>query len=255
MTQAPQAAPAGWYPSPDGAPVHRWWDGAMWTDATRQLPPPPQAPLPQAPPPEAPPRVELGPAMSGWPAPPTPNLGPLALVTQVFVALAGLAVPVAWAARAWRRMDPPAWLTEAVAVALTGTASGLLVVAGVFWMVWQFRLARSFPPGTPRRSPGWHAGSWLVPVALWWLPYGNVADLFRLATGRRPAWLPVWWVLWVVAGVVSSVGAAIEVTDPTVGGWVAVAGSLALTAAAPFAWLVVSRLTRAIGRRREHPQA
>ena len=40
MTQAPQAVPAGWYPSPDGAPVHRWWDGTMWTDATH----PPQAP-------------------------------------------------------------------------------------------------------------------------------------------------------------------------------------------------------------------
>ena len=125
MTQAPQAAPAGWYPSPDGAPVHRWWDGAMWTDATRQLPPPPQAPLPQAPPPEAPPRVELGPAMSGWPAPPTPNLGPLALVTQVFVALAGLAVPVAWAARAWPRPLPAARHPGERAQLLAGGAAGV----------------------------------------------------------------------------------------------------------------------------------
>lgn len=27
---------AGWQPSPDGAPVERWWNGATWTDHTRQ---------------------------------------------------------------------------------------------------------------------------------------------------------------------------------------------------------------------------
>lgn len=29
---APIPAPAGWYPSPDGSPQHRWWTGAAWTD-------------------------------------------------------------------------------------------------------------------------------------------------------------------------------------------------------------------------------
>lgn len=245
MTQAPQSAPAGWYPSPDGAPVHRWWDGAMWTDATQQV----------APPPPEQPGVEPGPAVSGWTAPDAPRLGTLALITRVFVAAAGLAMPLAWVARAWREMDPPAWLTEDVALGVTGAASGLLVVAGLFWMLWQFRVARAFPPGTPRRSPGWHAGSWLVPVGLWWLPYQNVADLFRLASGRRPGWLPVWWGLWVLASAATSVGAAIAVNAPTIGPWVAAGGSLALTAATPFAWLVVSRVTRATEATREHRDA
>ena len=241
MTQAPQAAPAGWYPSPDGAPVHRWWDGTMWTDATQPLDPP--VPVPA--------RVEAGPAASGWPAPEPPRLGALSLATRVFVVLAGVAVPLAWAAEGWRTTGGPDGLTEEVVQGVSGAASGLLLVAALFWMVWQFRVARSFPPGTPRRSPGWQVGSWLVPVGLWWLPYQNVADLFRLATGRRPGWLPGWWALWVVAGLVGVLGGVLVVLAPTAGAWIAAAGSLALTAAAPFAWLIVSRLTRAISGHRE----
>ena len=240
MTQAPQQAPAGWYPSPDGAPVQRWWDGTMWTNAT--------VPDEPAPPPEPEPQ---GPPTSGWPAPVAPRLGPLAISTQVFVALAGVGMPLAWGARAWRGAEPPEWLTEDVALALTGAASGLLLVAGLFWMLWQYRVARSFPPGTTRRSPGWHAGSWLVPVALWWLPYGNVADLFRLTTGRRPGWLPVWWGLWLTGGLVVGLGGVLSVSSPVMGPSVAAVGSLALTAAAPLAWRVVGQLTRQSGGKRE----
>jgi hypothetical protein len=29
---APIPAPAGWYPSPDGSPQHRWWTGTAWTE-------------------------------------------------------------------------------------------------------------------------------------------------------------------------------------------------------------------------------
>jgi uncharacterized protein len=30
----PPAAPAGWFPAPDGSGRRRYWDGARWTDAT-----------------------------------------------------------------------------------------------------------------------------------------------------------------------------------------------------------------------------
>ena len=30
---------AGWYSSPDGNGLQRWWDGTRWTDQTRPVPP------------------------------------------------------------------------------------------------------------------------------------------------------------------------------------------------------------------------
>jgi hypothetical protein len=33
----PYAAPAGWYPQPDGTGGQRWWDGARWTEHTTPL--------------------------------------------------------------------------------------------------------------------------------------------------------------------------------------------------------------------------
>lgn len=238
MTQAPQAAPAGWYPSPDGAPVHRWWDGTMWTHATHP-PPAPATPSPDV--------RRPGPAASGWPAPQTPRLRPWALATRLFVALAGPAVPLAVGANLWRSTDPPEWLTEDVALGVAGTAAGLLLLAGLFWLVWQYRVTRSFPPGTPRRTPGWQVLSWFIPVGMWWLPLQNVSDLFVLATGKRPRWLVAWWVLLLTGVVVGLFGPA----QP----WLGLAGSLLVAAAAPLSWLVVARLTHAITRDREHPGA
>ena len=236
MTQAPHSAPAGWYPSPDGAPVQRWWDGVMWTDATVT-----------AEPAEVDPRHDVWevPAISGWVAPEPPRAGALGLLTRVAVALAGLAAPLAAGARVWRRADPPGWLTDDVALAAAGAALGLLVVAAVTWMVWQYRVADSFPPGATRRPPAWHVGSWLVPVGALWLPWQNVADLFALSIGRRPAWLTAWWTLWVAGGVTAVVGWSVP--------WVVLVGSVLFAASAPFAWLVVERLTEAIGSSREHP--
>ncbi|WP_448811099.1 DUF2510 domain-containing protein [Agromyces bauzanensis] len=35
------AAPAGWYPAPDGTEGQRWWDGTRWTEYSTPLAPPP----------------------------------------------------------------------------------------------------------------------------------------------------------------------------------------------------------------------
>ena len=47
------ATPAGWYPSPDGTPVERFWDGSQWTSRQRNpgaLPAGPYPPLTGGPP-------------------------------------------------------------------------------------------------------------------------------------------------------------------------------------------------------------
>ena len=45
MTDAasPPGSPPGWYPDPGGQPLQRWWNGTMWTGATRSLPQAPTA--------------------------------------------------------------------------------------------------------------------------------------------------------------------------------------------------------------------
>lgn len=230
MTQAPQPAPAGWYPSPDGAPVQRWWDGVMWTDATL-------APEPSH-------HTWEIPAISGWAAPEPPRLRTLALLTRVAIALAGVAAPLAAGVHLWQQAAAPAWLAKDVVLAATGAASGLLVVSGTFWLVWQYRVASALPPGTTRRTPAWHVASWFVPVAAWWVPFQNVGDLFSRSTGRRPGWLAAWWTLWVAGVLVAGLGAALPV--------LVLVGSLLFTASAPFAWRIVERLTEAIGPTGEH---
>ncbi|MDJ0376728.1 DUF2510 domain-containing protein [Cryobacterium sp. PH31-L1] len=39
---------AGWHPNPDGSLTERRWDGAVWTDETREYPPPATAPKSRA---------------------------------------------------------------------------------------------------------------------------------------------------------------------------------------------------------------
>lgn len=241
MTQNPQTAPAGWYPSPDGAPVLRWWDGTMWTHHTHEpAPPAPTAPTPVAPTASVPAAESppSGPAASGWPAPEPPRIARLAMFTRVLVAFTGVAIPLVVGAQLWRRADPPAWLSEYVVEVATGVTGALFVLSAVAWLLWQNRVAATFPPGTPRRTPGWHVLSWLIPVGAWWLPFQNVGDLFTLTTGRRPTWLIGWWVLWVGGTIVG----AFAVVQP----WLGLVGALLLAAAAPLAWLIVRQLTHAI---------
>jgi hypothetical protein len=38
------AAPAGWYPEPDGTDGQRWWDGTRWTEYSTPLAAPPYVP-------------------------------------------------------------------------------------------------------------------------------------------------------------------------------------------------------------------
>lgn len=76
----------------------------------------------------------------------------------------------------------------------------LLVVAGISWMVWQYKLARSAQPYDLRRRPGWHAWAWITPVVGLWFPYQNVRDLWqRRFPGRGTAILGWWWAAYVIS--------------------------------------------------------
>ncbi|WP_441249042.1 phospholipid scramblase-related protein [Kitasatospora sp. McL0602] len=77
-----QTAAPGWYQDPFGHPAVRWWDGAAWTEHTRQpptAPPPPHAPAPMPAPAPAPiPAQAHGPSTHG----PEALLGAQALVVD-----------------------------------------------------------------------------------------------------------------------------------------------------------------------------
>lgn len=90
----------------------------------------------------------------------------------------------------------------------------LLLAAGICWLVWQHRLASSarVDRRAVRRSPGWHVGSWFIPVVNLWFPFQNVSDLDRglghfSDRDRRPP-LVAWWVLWLLGLAVTRVSSA-----------------------------------------------
>lgn len=127
----------------------------------------------------------------------------------------------------------------------------VLIPAGVCWVVWQYRAAAALPAGSVRRSPAWHAGSWFIPIVSWWFPLQNVSDLAGASRAAlRPPILGVWWTLWLASSVIGTVGAMImpsstlqEISAASV---VGIVSEAAIVAAAPLAWLIVTRITDAI---------
>jgi Na+/proline symporter len=89
----------------------------------------------------------------------------------------------------------------------------LLVVGGIFLIVWLYRLrtdAEVFQPGQQQFGRGWAIGAWFVPLGNLVLPYLVFRDVIRATrtrpdgSTRGPALLPltsVWWGLWVVGGI------------------------------------------------------
>ncbi|MGW2562944.1 DUF4328 domain-containing protein [Streptomyces sp. NPDC001514] len=99
-------------------------------------------------------------------------------------------------------------------------AVALLVTAIVF-ILWFHRArinAGVFGPDLQRRRPGWAIGSWFIPVANLWMPYGVAADVWDAsdrdlgAPGRRTsrALLNAWWASWLVAWAVDRAATAVD---------------------------------------------
>lgn len=248
--QPPSPTTVGWFPSPDGAPVLRWWNGHTWADRTVPLPAP------------------------GLPSPPVAipkPLGGIALATRIgiavtaAVALAGLARELFGMRAMAAYVDGTGPLADLETYDLLGTIqspvqSATVLVSGILWMVWQYRAAVRFGPYVLMRSPEWHVASWIIPIVWLWFPYENIADLWRAAGQRRPAWLPVWWAAWLGTPLLNAVGGMIvRQAEALDGFWVAArfyAASCSLTiVAAPMAWLVVTQLTRALNGLPQHGAA
>lgn len=200
MTDATSPAP-GWYPDPEDVGRYlRYWDGEQWT--VRQLLPQGPSPYVVQPVQRDDPRKPLGAGFR--------RLGQVVGVGLVLVTLTSLGQ---LALHVWG----VGMVDDAVAIGdldrlnrydgleqlTSGVLLVLLFVIGVCWMAWQYRLAKDVGPNAVRRTPPWHAWSWVIPFGNFWLPFQNVRDLLRhLQPDRRAGWLRLWWACWLLANLI-----------------------------------------------------
>ncbi|KJL45260.1 hypothetical protein RS82_00287 [Microbacterium trichothecenolyticum] len=74
---------------------------------------------------------------------------------------------------------------DQASVAVTILSAASLFATAVVWVIWQYRAAKQVA-GLTRRSPGWHVGSWFVPVVSAWFPFQNITDLWRAVGDHAP---------------------------------------------------------------------
>ncbi|MCC6495422.1 MAG: DUF4328 domain-containing protein [Propionibacteriaceae bacterium] len=245
----PASPPANWYPDPTQAGILRYWDGGGWTAHTH---------------PAAGVATTSG---HGLPA----GFGTLATAVRVLVGLCGLTAVFDLVVQAWGAVvisaaaADPAHLDISVLelydnlnLGSAWPALALAFAAGVVWLVWQHRLAGTVPRAALRRSPGWHVGSWLIPIACLIFPYQNMVDLHRALTPaqgaplrRTPARFGVWWVAWLGSGLIAALAVRISsIPDVTLeilaqASMVAAVGDILEIIAAVLAIGIVGDLSRA----------
>lgn len=241
-TSTPSSPPAGWYPAPDGSAQPWWWDGTRWSV---------YGPTP-------------GPHSLG-----TRGLARLATATQALLVACGIVTIATIGVEMFGIVAASSFLDghqaafgllnayDILSPLATILGSLALISTGVVWAVWQFHAAKHVA-GRTRRTPGWHAGSWFIPVVSLWFPYQNISDLWRAAGRSRPAWLIVWWLLWIANSVTSRIASGIYTAAESlellvVSMWVSIAGALLLLAATPLAWLIVRGITAGIAHPRVFP--
>lgn len=184
MTDETPRAPEGWYPDPEDGRYLRWWTGHQWGLRT---------PVPDA---RASKPVGRGFARLAGAVGVLMALTMVVLVGEIGLHVWGFTmIEDAVAAGDVARLDRFDGLDQALGV-LLGTG---MVVTGISWMVWQYRLARAAAPGELRRGPKMHAFSWIIPIVAAWFPFQNVKDLWRVnVPDRGRAILGWWWTGWIV---------------------------------------------------------
>ena len=235
MTNAPIATPPGWYPAPDGSTTKWWWDGTRWVQPEQRTSPDPAA---------------IG------------AIAKLAKATQVLlitygvVTICTLGIEAFGISAATSFLDGNDSTTDLLGVydqstSVVSVLSSLSAIAtAVLWVIWQFRVAKQVA-GQTRRSAGWHAGSWFIPVVHLWFPYQNISDLWQAVGRPRPAWQIIWWLLWIVGNATVSQStriylAAEDLEQFRAAMWTSAAGSILMLAALPMAWLVIRGITQGL---------
>lgn len=230
--------PAGWYPAPDRSSASWWWDGVRW----------------------APPGHQFG----GQPAT-TMRLAKLAVATEALLIVCGVMSVVTIGVQTFgissitvymNGYDSVIGLLESfdwMTVAATIVSAMALLATAVLWLLWQYRAAKQFS-GETRRSPGWHVGSWLVPIISWWFPYQDVSDLWRAVGRSRPKWQILWWLCWLVGNVALQISGSIYTSAQNleqlrISMSVTIASQVLLIIAASLAWLIVHGITQGAIRR------
>lgn len=207
-SQSTQPQGAGWYPDPAGGTGLRWHDGQGWTGRTSYTTP----------------RKPLGASFAhqaDWLARALwlcCLVGAVSLVVELW----GYTSPVMLAES--REVGAGTLSTFVAVSSLVSIAEFLaLLVAGVMWLVWQHRAA-SAAGAALRRSPGWHVGSWFIPLASLWMVPQNLADLWRIygaprRQSERPAGPPTlvygWWLCWCVSSAIAFSATMAELTAGT----------------------------------------
>ena len=202
------APPPGWYPDPWQAAPSRWWDGEQWTSHVTQTDGASGAAAATAPgaaravrstrptvtkPADA--NVAVG-REAGvatwlrWAVLLPPLLG--------LVSLSGTARAVRNAIDAAQGDATPSTSDGAtVGSQLAGMVALAVTIGQMLW------LHRSVAAGRAlglrgRRSPGWAAAGWVIPIVNYWWPYQDVGAMFP--DGHRPLrQLRCWWALHVVS--------------------------------------------------------
>ncbi|GAA1960681.1 DUF4328 domain-containing protein [Agromyces allii] len=233
MTNTPTLSPAGWYPAPDGSATTWWWDGATWSQQ-RPTPPPVSSPA----------------------------IAKLALTTQVLLIVCGVLAVATIGLEAFginavaNFLNGSDTTTDALDIydrstSVVSIATTIAIIAtGILWAIWQYRAARHLA-GLTRRSAGWHAGSWFVPIVSFWFPYQNISDLWRAMGRTRPSWQIAWWVLFIGSNILVGQStrlylAAQDLEQFRVAMWVNLVGEILAVAAVPLACLIVRGITQGL---------
>jgi hypothetical protein len=112
--------------------------------------------------------------------------------------------------------------SENRAAGFESTVSLVLLLAGIAWLMWQYRAQanlRALGSQDLRFTPGWAVAWWVIPFANIVMPYRTTSELWKASsptagavdwkTEPRTALLPLWWAAWLGRLVLFGIGAGV----------------------------------------------